>query len=143
MRSAAADNLLLVPLLFFEDEEGDLDAMAVADLDGDSVAVMFGGGGYHYYYFIVWFGVWMQALRPAPVRWRLLSGGGPEKKRPFDVSLFLRERSSRCIHHITLLGSKKVNNTSSLRTQNCRNWYTSKKWPSRTFGGEAPSEQIV
>ena len=40
MRSAAADNLF--PLVFLEDnDEGDLDAMAVADRVGESVAVIF------------------------------------------------------------------------------------------------------
>jgi len=39
MRSAAADNLF--PLVFLEDDEGDLDAMAVADRVGESDAVIF------------------------------------------------------------------------------------------------------
>jgi len=43
MRSAAADNLF--PLVFLEEEdEGDLDAMAVADRVGESVAVIFAVG---------------------------------------------------------------------------------------------------
>ena len=44
MRSAAADNLFPLVLFLEEEDEGDLDAMAVADRVGESVAVIFAVG---------------------------------------------------------------------------------------------------